>query len=112
MFFACGFEGLRFRRSERAHNATRAVVHEHLKRHLTAAALLQAAVQRLDAQAAAGEVVEEAGEKPKQPKHIALLKRGCEASLEERLAKYGRILTRGTPTGAAREEAVPMEAHA
>ena len=112
LFFACNFDGLQFRRSARTHNATRVVMQEHLNRHLVASALLQAAVQRLDAQAAAGEVVGGAEEKPKQPKHMPLLKRGRETALEERLAKYGRVLTSGRPTAAPRVEAVPMEMHA
>jgi hypothetical protein len=94
LFYACGFEGLQFRRSARAHEATRATVRAQLNRHLLMTALLQSIMHRLDAQA--GEVVESCTEAaPRKPKHVPLLQRGCEAAVEERLAKYGRVLTNG-----------------
>ena len=102
LFYACAFQGLRFRCSAQAHGAARAAVQASLDRHLVAAALLQTTVQRLDDHVQSGQV--SGCCTPKALSHVPLLRRAREPALADKLSRYGRQVV----DGRKHAELVPM----
>lgn len=93
LFFSCQYLDLKFRTSKESSFANMEAVNALLDQHIARVALLQTMVEKLRRHRhmvtdPGGNVVP--WQKPRR--HVPLEKRGREGSLEEKLAKYGKIM--------------------
>eukprot|EP00873_Tetraselmis_striata_P021117 jgi/Tetstr1/441381/TSEL_029630.t1 len=85
LLYACGYDALELRRSEFVSSANRDAVAAMLDRALLRAGLLWTVLDSMRRHCPGG------GEAPRQSRHIPLDRRPKEPSVEEKLAKYGRV---------------------
>ena len=92
LFYSCGYAGLRFQRSKESAFGNLEAIDNLLNRHLARVAQLQSMVAKLSGQQEV--IVDHTGNLvpwQKIRKHIKLEKRGREASLDHKFARYGKV---------------------
>lgn len=93
LFYSCGYSDLKFQRSKESAFGNLEALDSLLDKHLARVALLQTMVSKLKSQQHA--IVDSAGKQipwQKTRRHIKLEKRGREASLEDKFARFGKVL--------------------
>ncbi|GAB4821171.1 hypothetical protein N2152v2_008217 [Parachlorella kessleri] len=116
LLYSCSYTDLHFRRSQGNHGSVHSVLSEMLNRHLIAAGMLTALLGRLGSSTTHEEQAPTSGPTKRGKgcssgiKHIKLLKRATEPSLEARLAKHGKRLA--APGPGAQQQALAAAAAA
>jgi hypothetical protein len=100
LLYACGFEGLTFRRTGRAVESTLSTLQGFLEHHLVAAARTSALMARIRQDCPGIPTVPRTIE----DRHVKLAKRHREPSVEERMKKHGITSLGSTPVARRMDE--------